>query len=156
MNPPTILIDSREQAPLPVGKFMATSTAGLYTGDYSVLGFDDAFAVERKSIADLTASLVGTNRERFERELLRLRSMRFKRLLVVGSPSDIERHAYRSKIPPKSVFASLAAYEVRFDLPVVWQAGEIEAARLVCRWAHFSTGKPFASSRRSELATSST
>jgi ERCC4-type nuclease len=116
---------------------MMTLTAGLYTGDYSVLGFEDTFAVERKSIADLTASLVGTNRERFERELLRLRSMRFKRLLIVGSPSDIEGHAYRSKIPPKSVFGSLAAYEARFDIPVVWQAGEMEAARLVCRWAHF-------------------
>jgi ERCC4-type nuclease len=116
---------------------MATKPSGLYSGDYSLLGFEDVFAVERKSIADLTGSLVGTNRERFERELLRLRSMRFKRLLVVGDPLDIERHAYRSKIPPKSVFASLAAYEARFDIPVVWQAGEVEAARLVCRWAHY-------------------
>jgi ERCC4-type nuclease len=134
---PIILVDSREQAPLPVGRYLPTLTAGLQTGDYSLLGFEHDFAVERKSIADLTGSLVGVNRERFERELHRLRGFRFKRLLVVGDPEDIQKHRYRSKIPPKSVFATLAAYEMRFDLPVIWQPGELEAARLVARWGHF-------------------
>lgn len=134
---PIILVDSREQTPLPVGRYLSTLPAGLQSGDYSLLGFEDQFAVERKSIADLTGSLVGANRERFERELHRLRGFRFKRLLVVGDPEDLRKHRYRNKIPPKSVFASLAAYEMRFDLPTVWQPGELEAARLVARWAHF-------------------
>jgi hypothetical protein len=45
--------------------------------------------VERKSIGDVVACCVGQSRERFERELHRLRGFRFKRLLVVGNEAEI-------------------------------------------------------------------
>jgi ERCC4-type nuclease len=131
-----VLIDSREQDPLDVGRFLPVLPASLYSGDYSVLGFEHELSIERKSIADLTGSLAG-GRERFEHELLRLRGMRFKRLLIVGSPSEIELHRYRSKITPASVFGSLATYEARFDLPTVWEPCPFKAARLVARWAYY-------------------
>lgn len=130
---PTVLVDTREQEPLRFTRLPSVRGA-LTTGDYSIVGAEDLFAVERKSIPDLVAS-VTSERERFERELHRLRGYRFKRLLVVGTRGEVEGHRYRSNASPKSVFGSLAAFEVRYDLPVVWAATPDEAAVMVEGWA---------------------
>ena len=85
---PVIVVDSREQTPLVFTRLQAIPGT-LYAGDYSVCGLEASFAVERKSIDDLANCCMGANRERFERELHRLRGYRFKRLLVVGTREDI-------------------------------------------------------------------
>jgi ERCC4-type nuclease len=131
----TLVRDTREQLPLRTERYLPTTTGTLYSADYSVLGFEEAFAVERKSLADLCGSLT-VGRGRFEHELHRMRGYRFKRLLIVGDPAQVGI-ATRSKIRPGSVFGSLAAYEARFDVPVIWENCEDRAARLVCRWAHY-------------------
>jgi ERCC4-type nuclease len=73
---PVICIDSREQQPL-VFTRLRSVVGTLTSGDYSVLGLQELFAVERKTVADLVACCVGENRQRFERELHRLRGFRF-------------------------------------------------------------------------------
>jgi hypothetical protein len=77
---------------------------------------------------------MGGNRERFERELHRLRGFRFKRLLVIGTEADIIQGNYRSKINPKSVMATLGAFETRFDCPVVFSPTPQNAAQQIERW----------------------
>ena len=57
---PCIVIDTREHCPLPFSR-LATIRATLQSGDYSVLGVEHAFAVERKSVADLVGCCVGEN-----------------------------------------------------------------------------------------------
>jgi ERCC4-type nuclease len=107
---PVIVIDSREQAPLQFERLQAVS-GSLYSGDYSAAGLEDSFAIERKSIDDLVNCCLAGQRERFEHELHRLRRYRFKRLLIVGSREDIAAGRYRSRISPKSVLATLGAFE---------------------------------------------
>jgi hypothetical protein len=62
---------------------------------------------------------MGAEREQFERELHRLRGFRFKQLLIVGREAEIPAGGYHSRIPPKVVFARLASFEARYDLPMV-------------------------------------
>lgn len=131
-----IVIDSREQTPLPFSK-LATVTGTLVSGDYSVCGLEELFSVERKSIEDLVSCCCAGNRERFERELHRLRGFRFKRLLIVGSEEAILAERYRSAITPKAVLATLGAFEVRYDLPVVFKSTPEAAAAQIERWAHW-------------------
>lgn len=131
---PTIVIDTREQDPLPFEKMTSHRTM-LVSGDYSVAGLEHLFAVERKSIPDLVSCCVGQNRERFERELHRLRGFRFKRLLVVGSEAEILAAQYRSNIKPKAVIGTLRAFEVRYDIPVVFCETPEIAGRRVESWA---------------------
>ena len=92
---PVIVVDTREQDPLPIAG-LAHMRGTLVSGDYSILGAEELFAVERKSVADLVACCTGDNRARFERELHRLRGFEFARLLVVGSLEDIAAGRYRS------------------------------------------------------------
>ena len=77
---PTIIIDTREQRPLTFKHFPSV-TACLSEGDYSILGYEGRFTVERKSIADLVGS-VTHDRARFERELP-YGGYDFRRLLIV-------------------------------------------------------------------------
>jgi DNA excision repair protein ERCC-4 len=97
----------------------------------------DLFAVERKSIGDLVNCCMGENRQRFERELRRLRGYRFKRLLIVGSRGEIEVMRYHSRISPKAVLGSLSAWEIRFDCPVVYCATPELASREIERWVWY-------------------
>jgi DNA excision repair protein ERCC-4 len=130
---PTLVVDSREQNSLPFTRLQSVRGT-LTSGDYSILGMEELFSVERKSVADLIACCMG-ERARFERELHRLRGMRFKRLLVVGSELDIQHGQYRSSITPKAVFATLSAFEIRYDCPVVFRGTPELAGRQVESWA---------------------
>ena len=130
---PVVVIDSREQEPLHFERFQSV-TGTLYSGDYSIAGLEDSFAVERKSIGDLVGCCVAAGRDRFEHELHRLRGYRFKRLLIVGERADIVTGRYHSRIRPKAVLATLGAFEVRYDLPVIFVASPLEAAASIERW----------------------
>jgi len=88
---PVVVIDSREQEKLVFTRLQSTVRT-LVTGDYGILGCEQFAAVERKSISDLVGS-VSSGRERFERELLRMKAYGFRRLVIVGDRSEIERHA---------------------------------------------------------------
>ena len=130
---PTIITDTREQTPLPFAR-LASERGMLKTGDYSFKGGEELFAVERKTIADLVGCCVGENRDRFFRELHRLRGYRFKRLLIVGTREEIEAGEYRSAIAPRAVLSTLRAIEARFDVPVVFAPTPGAAGRELEAW----------------------
>lgn len=133
---PVIVCDTREQAPLPITR-LPVIRAGLYSGDYSIDGLETVFAVERKSIPDLVSCCAGSNRERFENELHRLRGFEFKRLLIIGQREEVELKHYRATITPAAVLGSLAAWEIRYSVPVVWTATPDEGAALVELWVWY-------------------
>ncbi len=130
---PTVVVDSREQTPLTFRR-LPSVPGTLTTGDYSFAGGEELLSVERKSIPDLVGCCTGDSRERFGRELHRLRGFRFKRLLIVGAKCEVEQHRYRSNVSPNAVLATLSAFEVRYDCPVVWIPDPEEAARQVESW----------------------
>jgi ERCC4-type nuclease len=133
---PTLIIDQREQAPLTFTRFQSIRGT-LLTGDYSIAGLEELFSIERKTVADLVGCCVDENRNRFERELHRLRGFRFKRLLIVGSEQEILAGRYYSAIKPQAVLATLGAFEARYDLAVVYKATPEDAARQIERWAYW-------------------
>jgi ERCC4-type nuclease len=129
---PIIIIDSREQTPLTFT--FPTVTAGLTTGDYSVAGLEYDFCIERKTLPDLYSSLT-SGRNRFMRELHRMKAYPFARLLIIGSEHEVEQGASRHRgVNPKSILHSLAAIEAR-GVPVVFSSSPANAAALIERWA---------------------
>src|SRR5687767_5261983 len=77
LAPFTIVVDTREQTPYPFEDLAPSVRAKLEAGDYSIVGYEGAFAVERKSLADAYATF-SRDRARFERELERLRAYELK------------------------------------------------------------------------------
>ena len=127
---PTVIIDTREQQPLPLVRF-PVERGTLTTGDYSFVGGEHWFAIERKSIPDLIQSLT-SERERFTRELERLRGYRFARLLVIGSEEAIATKQYRGCANPKAMMHSIYSIEAKF-VPVVFAPTPEAGAQLVER-----------------------
>lgn len=125
----TVIIDTREQVNGEiVGYFdkhkVAHATRKLDTADYSaMLGdmtLEHEVAVERKASIDEIAGNFTADRERFEREFLRAKAEGLKVFLIIEncSWSDIFLHNYRSKLEPKSLIASLLAWQVRFNITI--------------------------------------
>lgn len=118
---PTIIVDSREQAPWGFAN-IPTEVGTLQTGDYSVRGLEHLIAVERKSLDDLLGC-IGRERDRFKRELQRLQAYRFRLLAVEASAADLERGEWRSKVQPAHLMGSLAAWTAQYCLPI-WLGGD--------------------------------
>ena len=122
---PTIIIDSREQLPWEF-RNLPSEPGTLSAGDYSIKGLEHLIACERKSLDDLL-SCVGIHRDRFRRELQRLRAYRFRALVVEADYAQLEAGGWRSKIKPACVLGSLAAWQCQYELPVML-CGSHEAA----------------------------
>lgn len=117
---PTVIIDTREQAPL-VFPTLATVPGSLPTGDYSAVGFESVIAIERKSLSDLLGCC-GSSRDRFKNELLRMKAYRFRALVIEASAAEIARGEWRSQLHPNHVFGALASWSARYTLPT-WLGG---------------------------------
>lgn len=131
---PVVIIDSREQRPWTFAS-LPSVVGALDAGDYSVSGLAHLIAVERKSLDDLLACC-GRERDRFKRELQRLRAYRFRLLVVETDAATIEAGGWRSSLKPAHAIGSLAAWCAQFGLPV-WLAGDHDAAgRFVERYLY--------------------
>lgn len=133
---PCIIIDTRERWPLEFCH-LQTMAGTLDTGDYSVAGLTHLITVERKSLDDLLACC-GRERDRFKRELQRLRSYRFRLLVIEADAAALEAGDWRSTLKPSHVCGSLAAWTAQFELPI-WLAGDhAGAGRFVERFLYQS------------------
>ena len=127
---PKIIIDTREQRPLCFSGLhirgvpeLRTERQKLNEGDYSIFGLKHKVFIERKSPQDLYGTLF-QGRERFERELERVKAADYKyRYLVVettpfGFASYMEYH--RNMTQFNSAFSSLMTWAERYGLKVRW------------------------------------
>jgi ERCC4-type nuclease len=124
-----IIIDTREQTPYDFSRYPVESFTGtLDTGDYSLAGFEDQVAVERKELSDIISCL-GSGRERFTRELDRLRGYE-SAALVIESPLQVIRAGkYRSSMKPEAAEQSLISIMQRYRLPVYFAQDRSDGQR---------------------------
>ena len=138
IEPGVILVDTREQAPLKFGPQWRTELATLSIGDYGLKGFSDwdnpQFIIERKALGDLISSLTH-GRERFWRELLKMRRYTFAAVVIEAIPGEIEMGEYQSAAKPQSILQSLAAIQVRMGVHIIWAGSHDGAARAIERLA---------------------
>ena len=108
-----------------------------------MLGMEDDFSVERKSMSDLLGSLT-QERDRFMREIQRLRAYAVRLLLVVGTGAELTRLLTRRRVSCAAIQGSLAALEAR-GIPVAFyptpeRAAERVEAMAVYAWRNKMRG----------------
>lgn len=134
---PRIIVDTREQAPYFSDSAVPTVKRGLKSGDYSLDGFEDRVAIERKSLPDLYGC-IGKGRERFERELVRLSEMDFAAIVVEASLRDVLEGFERSKVHPRSAVGSLFSWEAKYGVHIVFagdrRLGMAATKKLLEKW----------------------
>lgn len=149
--PFTVAIDTREQLPYTFTGLKSDAVAGcrplvvptsrltLPAGDYSIDGYCDQVAVERKSYADLAQTLTH-GRRRFVKELERLNRLTMAWVvcevdfagMMAGPP------AY-SQVNPKTLWRSVAAFQIRYPRVHWWllpgrEVAEAMTYRLLEKW----------------------
>lgn len=116
-----VIVDSREQLPYDFNKYQVELTTGtLPAGDYSLPGFEDRIAIERKSLDDLIGCLMGKNRDRFERELQKGSRYDLFAVVIEANFEDVRDGRYRSEMKPHAALQSILAFQVRYRVPFIW------------------------------------
>lgn len=128
VSPFSVVVDGREKAPyrfvglradrnrkrLPL--VVPTIWGYLKSGDYSIPGYENEIAIERKTLADLYSTL-GQHRERFEAEHARLAELRFAAVVIEADwPTILGNPPVRSKLPPKCVFRTFLSWSMRYGI----------------------------------------
>jgi len=125
----SVVIDTREQEPYTFDPERVVETRGaLRAGDYSLVGFEDRVAVERKSLDDFVSTVI-RDRERFRRELDRLHELEAACVVVEGNVSDVLRGSFSSGAHPRSVLGAAISIVVDHEIPVYF-CSDRQAARL--------------------------
>lgn len=144
----TIIIDTREKHPYCFASFFPCNEKdgkyngkynevrkALKTGDYSVVGYEDVIAVERKTLDDLSHSLMSSqSKSRFHAELERLSEMQYVVLLIEGSIEDVLSHNYAGSTPGSKMFEEVVGVMAEYGIPVVFAGDRQCAQRFVWEW----------------------
>lgn len=123
---PPVVVDTREQRPYALP---GAVTGTLPTGDYSLQGYEDRVAIERKSKSDAYNSL-GHDRARFRREVERLGALDYGAILIEAGVPDFLRAPLFSRLAPNAALGSLLAWSVRFGVPVFFAGDRAHGARI--------------------------
>lgn len=126
----TAIIDTREQRPLDLSP-LRTEVGTLATGDYSVKGLEHVAAIERKSLPDLL-SCVGTERERFDKEVQRLLAYPVRCLVIETTWGILERGDWRSRVTAAAAIGSVLGW-MAMGLPVLMAETHERAGKYTSR-----------------------
>ena len=136
----TAIIDTREQRPVTLefkkGLVMQSEPGTLYTGDYSLKGFENLVAIERKSVDDLMGC-IGTHRERFEREIIRLKGYEVKAIVVESTLLKSARGDYRSRVNTSAAIGTLMGW-IAEGIPIVMADNHKRAGVFIARMLYIT------------------
>ena len=136
--PFTIAVDTREQHPFHFdGIAVTTKRATLKTGDYSILGMERLVCVERKSKMDLFGS-VTRGRERFERELARMKKMPRACVVVECTMDEVRQGIEGSKVTPLAVVNTAISWAGRYRVPWFFLHDREEAEQVTADFLRFT------------------
>ena len=166
-SPFAVLIDTAEQLPysftglradadqknLPL--IVTTKRLNLIWGDYSIDGYANKVAVERKNERDLYCTIT-EGRERFLRELEALNEYDAAWVVVekeLGFFMDRRNKRHNGEPYPKSIWRSVMAFQLNFPRVHWWACPGREAAegltyQLLRKWWQKRIERPKANERR--------
>lgn len=142
----TVLVDTSERKPWNFPPSIPIERVSLIWGDYAPKGSQDRFAIERKSLRDLTGSIFG-DWTRFDKELTALSGYDLACIVVEASEDAVRRAEYRypdkhpmrvgpreawakrlDRLEPKIVLKAAAQLHARYGVPVLFKPGRVAAA----------------------------
>ena len=138
-----IVVDSREKKNSHIIAFLVDSGIDfkidkLDTADYSFelpnysqLGLDRKFLIEKKNSLDEIIGNFTTNRERFKREFERVSDEQQLHIVIENATwKKVLNGSYRSKMHPKSLLASILTWSIRYRVPV-WFTTPTETGEMI-------------------------
>lgn len=116
-----LIVDTREKRPL-FGDWLSDLdivTDTLHHGDYSIRGFEDRFAIERKQISDFY-TYIGREHDRTVKKMEEFRDMvaagGFAGLVIEASENDLLAGYLMSRVSPEVARQALVSFEIRYGV----------------------------------------
>lgn len=144
----TIIRDTREKTgwDFPANEdtgCLGTIEKGLPTGDYSVIGYESVFTIERKKSTGEWSQNIA--QDRFERELERLAQIPHAFIVLGFEPQDIECFPARSSIPmarwrylritPEYLWKRTLEIQCKYRVPILFAGDKApEICLSLCKW----------------------
>lgn len=144
--------DSREQCPVDLSP-LKTIVKGLKVGDYSVEGYEDKIAIERKSLQDFIGCC-GSSRERFERNIERLQLVPFRAIVIEGNWSTIELKQYRGTIHPNAILGSALGWALG-NISILMADTPARAGKIIARMLWIAANRIHRATQQSDTSSSS-
>lgn len=132
-----IIVDTREQTPW---QFVKHSVANqkLDTGDYSLVGLEDKFCIERKkSVSEIATNIT---EKRFQDVLQRMSLYKYSFMLFEFSVSDVLIYPRGSEIPPSKwkyikispnfILKKLSEYMVDYKINIIFADNHTNAEKV--------------------------
>ena len=113
-----LLQDTRECRPLftRIPKGLTVMSKTLSHGDYSILGFESKFCVERKA-GDLYP-YCSTERDKTLKKMKAFKQMEFVGLIIEGRESEIYQFQQHTKIHPEVIRGALTSFAIRYKVHI--------------------------------------
>jgi hypothetical protein len=123
----TVIIDTREQQPWTFEEYVVANKK-LDTGDYSIEGLENIFAIERKkSINEIANNIV---EPRFKDVLARLAQLKYSFLLLEFGMTDVlyypigsnlpKRMWSKVKITPAFIMKNILDWQLKYNIKVMF------------------------------------
>ena len=129
-----VKIDTREQSPLWLPKppkDLCVMRGTLKNGDYSIVGFEDTFAIERK-MGDIF-TYITSDRENTNEKIKRMLGYEFKALVIEMDEDELYAPQMYTEIPMEVIRQTINSFEVKSGLHVYYGNRE-KLERKVLDW----------------------
>ena len=127
--PFTIIIDTREQCPY---DFPFSKRQCLPSGDYSINGYEQHIAIERKTKQDIYQS-VSKGRKRFKKEVERLATYKYAAIVIESSLDNLLIPPPYTELSPRVVINTLLSWSIKYRLHVFFASDRDHARAIVYR-----------------------
>ncbi len=131
MDEYTIVVDTREQLPLWTKKIERKK---LDIGDYSIKGYENQIAIERKSLGDLFGTLSGGHK-RFKKELMKSLGLEYFAIVIDGTYTQIQKKdfkgSYFSRMKGYVILKILFTLHVKYRINVFFASNRCESKRII-------------------------
>jgi ERCC4-type nuclease len=128
-----VIEDTRQQMVLPWPPGVVIERRTMPEADFTTQTLWGVAAIELKR--DDFPAAVGSERERFDREIARLAAYRWKCIIVAQDITQVYR---QTLVHPNALIGSVASWFARADVPTIFIGNDTGAARLICgilkRW----------------------
>jgi ERCC4-type nuclease len=132
-SPFRLIEDTRCQQAMPWPDGVIVERRTMPEADYTTEPLWGIAAIELKR--DDFAAAVGSDRERFDREIERLKAYRFKAIIIADEILGVYR---RTLVHPHAIIGSIASWYARHEIPCLFVGNDAGAARLIAgllrRW----------------------
>ena len=131
-----IIIDTREKKPLwkKSTKTTLIENKALKTGDYSIEGYENKFAIERKSLGDLFGSL-GRGNKRFKKEIKRGLELDYFAIVIDGTYDQVLNkdfeNSYYTRMQGYVITAILFTTHLKYKIPIFFTEGRSQSRRII-------------------------